>query len=80
MLKDTRLFEGQEFADRYRAKPLTNKKEDAMYCLKDKKTDKTALMRDGSPFLYSTEALAHMGAKWLGKKRRTKFRVLAYFG
>jgi len=47
-----------------------------MYYLIDIKTRQTALMRDGSPFLYSARETAQMGAKWLGRKRRTKFRVM----
>lgn len=47
-----------------------------MYYLIDNKTKKRALMRDGSPFLYSTERLAQMGAKWLGRKNRTSYRVV----
>ena len=47
-----------------------------MYYLKDNKTGESAKMKDGSPFLYSTERLARLGAKWLGRKRKTSFRVL----
>ena len=48
-----------------------------MYYLKDNKNGKAAKMKDGSPFLYSTERLARLGAKWLGRKRKTSFRVLS---
>lgn len=47
-----------------------------MYYLQDTRTKKAAKMKSGEPFLYSTERLAELGAKWLGKKRKTKFRVL----
>ena len=47
-----------------------------MYYLKDVRSGKTALMKDGSPFLYTTDWTARLGAKWLGRKRRTTFRVL----
>ena len=48
-----------------------------MYYLKDIKTGKIAKRKlNGEPFLYSTERLARLGAKWLGRKRKTSFRAL----
>lgn len=48
------------------------------YVLMDAR-NKTALMRDGKPFVYTTLLTAELGAKWLGRKRRTKFRVVPRF-
>ena len=36
---------------------------------------KPALMKDGTPFLYSTEWTARLAAKYLGMKNRRKYRV-----
>lgn len=49
------------------------------WVLIDRKTNKTALMRDGKPFVYTTEKTARMGAKYLGLKRKAKFKVVPRF-
>ena len=36
---------------------------------------KPALMKDGTPFLYSTEWTARLAAKYLGMKNKRKYRV-----
>jgi hypothetical protein len=49
------------------------------YVLIDRKTNKVALMKSGKPFVYTTLKTARMGAKYLGLKRKTKFKVTPRF-
>lgn len=46
------------------------------WVLTDRKTGKVALMRDGKPFVYTTEWTARLGARYLAMKRKTRFKVV----
>lgn len=39
----------------------------------------TALMKNGKPFVYTTEWTARLGAKFLGRKRRLRYRLVPRF-
>jgi acyl-ACP thioesterase len=49
------------------------------WVLIDRKTKQVARMKDGSPFVYTTEWTARLGAKYLAMKRKTRYTVTPRF-
>jgi len=75
VLTDTHRIEVPEFMARYHVEPPAIQIGGNMYTLRDQH-GKIAKMKDGEPFEYSTERLAKLGAKWLGRKRKLRYRTV----